>query len=143
MKKKLTTKQVTKKLDQLIRDILKIKAGDNPQCFVCGKYIDWFSPKECPKGLQVNHYVSRRVLPLRWDLLNVFPGCSGCNYTHQYNQLPFTKKILDEFGQERIDYFDTKVKAYKKKGKTMPVTKRREIYQKLKEYYERLKNGTD
>lgn len=138
-KKKLTSKQATKKLDQLIRDILKVQAGENPQCFICGKHTGWFHPKENPKGLQVNHYISRRVLPLRWDLLNVFPGCSGCNYTHQYNQLAFTKKILDEFGQERIDYFDAKVKAYKKKGKTMPVTKRRELLAQLQEYYDKIK----
>lgn len=142
-KKKLTSKQVTKALDQIIRDILKIKAGDNPKCFICGKHIDWFHPKKNPKGLQVNHFISRKVLPLRWDLKNVFPGCAGCNYIHQYNQLPFIKRILDEFGQERIDYFNEKVEEYKKTGKTMSVVKRREIYKELKDYYDRLKQSVE
>lgn len=141
-KKKLTTKQVTKKLDQIIRDILKITAGENPKCFVCGKYIGWFHPQENPYGLQVGHFISRRVMPIRWDLKNIEPQCSSCNRVHNHNQLEFTARMIEEYGKERIDYLNEKYQAYKKIGKTMPVTKRREIYYKLKDYYEELKQGS-
>lgn len=138
----MTSKQATKKSDQLIRDILKITAGENPKCFVCGKHIGWFHPQDNPYGLQVGHFISRRVYPIRWDLKNIEPQCSSCNRVHNHNQLPFIKKFLDKYGQERIDYLNAKYEAYKKKGKTMPVAKRREIYRNLKKYYERIKNST-
>lgn len=142
-KKKLTTKQVTKALDSLIRDILKVTAGDNPKCFVCGKYIGWFHPTKNPYGLQVGHFITRRVLPIRWDLKNVEPQCSSCNRIHQNNQIEYTARMIDEYGEERIKYLNEKYQAYKKIGKTMSVVKRREIYKELKDHYEQLKQGSD
>jgi hypothetical protein len=140
--KKLSGKQLTKKLDQIIRDILKLEAGDNPKCFVTGNHVGWFHPQNCPHGLQVGHYVSRRVLPLRWDLLNVYPQSSSSNYTHQYNQLPFTARILEEFGQERIEYLNKKYTNYKKRGKSMTRKEKEDLLTKLQEHLDGLQNSS-
>jgi hypothetical protein len=141
-KKKLSGKQLTKALDQVIRDILKIEAGANPQCFVCGKHLAWFHPQECPYGLQVGHFVSRRVYPLRWDLKNVFPQCSADNYTHQHNQLPFTARIIEEFGPQRIEYLNNKYQEYKKRGKTLTRLEKEALLNKLQDYLDGLSNSS-
>lgn len=102
----------TKKLDDLLREYLH-KKYPNPVCFICKKQRGWFHPKTNPRGCQVGHYVSRRVYSLRWDILNIEPNCSRCNYLHEYNILPFTKAMVDAYGQERIDYLYKKAKEYK------------------------------
>lgn len=75
MVKQLSGKKLTKALDQAIRDLFKKKYGNNPTCFVCGRKDGWFSPKTCPYGIQVGHYIARGRTILRWDLKNVYPQC--------------------------------------------------------------------
>jgi hypothetical protein len=141
-KRRQSTKALNKKLDNVIRDILKIKAGDNPKCFVTGVYTNWFHPTDNPKGLQVGHYVSRRVYPLRWDLKNVFPQTSSSNYTHQHNQLPFTARILEVYGKKRIEYLNEKYEVYKRRGKSMTRKEKEELLTKLQEQLNGLQKST-
>jgi len=94
-------KKLVKQLDHVIRDILK--QGED-RCVCCGKSgLGWFHPKDNPYGLQVGHYVSRTVYALRWDLKNVHPQCSGCNYQHNNNPIPYTRFMLDHYGKEILD----------------------------------------
>lgn len=99
--KKLSGAKLTNALDSTVRDILHARYP-NPTCFVCGKNKGWFHPKKNPKGCQVGHYVSRRVYQLRWDLQNLECQCAPCNYTHQFNTLPYTNRIIEVYGSERI-----------------------------------------
>ena len=109
----LIGKKLTEALDEAVRLLLHTQFP-HPTCFVCGKKIDWYHPKTNPHGCQVGHYISRRIYILRWDMLNVWPQCSACNYNHQYNTLPFTSRILKEYGEIRISYLNDLYKKYKK-----------------------------
>lgn len=128
--KLLSGAKLTKALDDAVRDYLHSKYP-SPQCFVCHIHSGWFHPKDNPKGCQVGHYISRKVYPLRWSLKNVFPQCSACNYTHQFNTLPFTSRIIHEIGKGRILYLEDIVKS--RNGRSMSTIEKRNILVSLKE----------
>lgn len=113
----LVGQKLTDALDQTVRDILHLKYPEGI-CFVSGNKYGWFHPKTNPRGCQVGHYISRRVFALRWDLKNVFPQGAAENQTHQWNTLPFTNRILEVYGKERIDYLNKKYHGYKKQKMT-------------------------
>lgn len=136
--KKLSGKKLTKALDQIIRDIFKLKYK-NPQCFVCDRYSDWFHPKKTPYGIQVGHYISRTRTILRWDLKNLFPQCSSCNRTHNEAPAAFSIAIVNKVGQKRLDYLNNKVLEQKKLGgKSMTTTQKRQLLQELTQLKESL-----
>jgi len=109
-----TKKQLVKALDTVIRQILK---KSYPKiCVTCKQPIDWFNPRENPRGLQVGHYISRTCTPLRWELRNVAPQCSPCNWKHENNPAAYTLYMLEKYGQSVIEEFNTIYKdkrAYK------------------------------
>ena len=140
MKKKLLSgKKLTNALDQVIRDIFKVKYGDNPTCFVTGHKDGWFSWKERPYGIQVGHYVSRKRTILRWDLKNVFPQSSSSNKTHNQDPTPFTLAILKKYGQKRLDYFKERI-DYSKEHK-MTTGEKRQLLLDLKEHLKELQSS--
>lgn len=102
--KRLSSTQLVKRLDDIIRDIFKLKYGPNPTCFVTGVKGGWFNPKTNKYGIQVGHYITRRHHSLRWDLKNVYPQSSSSNIIHNTNPAPFTLAILNKYGKERLDY---------------------------------------
>lgn len=109
-KKPLSGKKLTTLLDDAIRDYYH-KKYPQPECFVCKKKIGWFHPKDNPRGCQIGHYISRKYHGTRWDLLNLWPQCSVCNWEHSNknfgtNPAPFTIAILDAYGQQRIEYLN-------------------------------------
>jgi hypothetical protein len=110
--RKLVGRKLTEALDEIVRRILHSQ-NPYPVCFVCGRHDVWFHPKTAPHGIQVGHYISRRVYPLRWDLKNIWPQCAGDNKTHQWNTLPFTSRIIEVCGKERIEYLQKKYHGYK------------------------------
>jgi len=129
--KRLTDKQLTKKLDDAIRDILHTKTKEL-KCFVCGREIDWFHPKTNPYGLQVGHYISRSVFALRWDLDNCEPVCSTCNRNHENNTLPHTEAILRVYGRQRIDSLVNRWHASKQKDKSFTRAEKMELLDQLR-----------
>lgn len=136
--RKLEGRKLTDALDQVVRDILhrQFPAG---VCFVSQKRYGWFNSRTNPHGCQVGHYISRRVYPLRWDLKNVFPQGSGENYTHQYNTLPFTVRILEVYGKERIDYLNKKYHGYK--NHKMSTGEKRQLLADLQVFLLKVKLG--
>lgn len=104
--KKPTSTQLTKKLDQAIRDLFKKMYGDNPECICCGKKDAWFHPTKAKYGIQVGHYVSRTRTCLRWDLNNLYPQCSSDNVKHNQNPSVMTMAIIKKHGKERIEYLE-------------------------------------
>lgn len=140
MPKLLSGKQLTKALDQVIRDIFKELYGDNPKCFVCGRHDGWYHPRDCKRGIQVGHYISRTRTVLRWDLLNLFPQCSGCNISHNNNPAPFTLAIIKEHGSKRIEYLEKT--AREAVGNKIPDRVRREWLETLQSYLSELTNGS-
>lgn len=141
--KQLTNKQLTKKLDDVFREIMKAKTPKNKfQCFVCKRHVGgFFHPKENPYGLQVGHYITRANFSLRWDFLNCEMICSKCNRAHEEDILPHTKALLDAYGKERIDVLEHKSSEYKKTGKTMSRSQKIELLEKMQEQLSLLTNS--
>lgn len=137
--KLLKGKRLTNKLDQVIRDIFKELYGNNPQCFVCGHHDGWYHPRDCKRGIQVGHYISRTRTALRWDLLNLFPQCSGCNISHNNNPAPFTLAIIKEHGQKRIEYLEKT--AREAIGQRLTDGQKREMLETLTIYLSELKTS--
>lgn len=117
LQKKLTGKKLTRALDQAIRDLLKLQHS-NPTCFVCGKNTGWFHPQKNTRGCQVGHYVSRRYFALRWDLKNIFSQCAPCNYNHNNDPSAFSSVIVTQFGAERLNYYQQKIRECREKPLT-------------------------
>jgi 5-methylcytosine-specific restriction endonuclease McrA len=140
MSKALTGKQLTKALDQVIRDIFKAKYGPSPTCFVCGRKDGWFHPQKCKYGIQVGHYISRKRTVVRWDLDNLLPQCSHCNITHNQNPAPFTSAIIREYGIERIESLERKAKDGN--GKKIVNSQKREWLKSLQDHLSELTSGS-
>ncbi len=138
--KKKTDKKLTQELDQIVRDIFKLKYK-NPKCFVCHKQTGWFNPKSNPYGLQVGHYVSRSVFALRWDFDNLEPQCSSCNYIHENNTLPFTNALLKAYGEDKVSTLHTKWQLSRMKAKTFNRSEKIELLEKLQKELRLLTNA--
>lgn len=130
--------KLTTKLDNVVRDILHAQTKEL-KCFVCGRETDWFSPKTNPYGLQVGHFISRSVFPLRWDLKNCEPVCSSCNYVHENNTLPHMMAIMKTYGMPRLDYLNEKFLASKQKAKSFTRGEKLELLEQLEELLTSLK----
>lgn len=129
-KKKVKRKKLITLLDDEIRRIL---SKDN-QCFTCGvkrSKIGSYGVEGNKIGLQVGHYVSRKVYALRWDLKNVCSQCSYCNGKHRFDQLDYTVALADKYGMSIFKYF--KDKRDERKGKTFKTTEMRELLEQLKQ----------
>lgn len=140
MPKALAGKQLTKALDQVIRDIFKAKYGPNPTCFVCGRKDGWFHPQKCKYGIQVGHYISRKRTVVRWDLDNLFTQCSSCNINHNQDPSPFSSAIVKKYGIERIESLEKK--AREGNGKKITNAQKRELLESLQNHLSELTNGS-
>lgn len=88
--KKLSRKSLITKLDGLVSKIVRERDG---ACVVCGQVTN----------LQAGHVFSRRHYATRWDLLNVHTQCSGCNFRHNGDAVPYYSWFVRKFGQEEFD----------------------------------------
>lgn len=130
--KALTGKKLTKKLDDITREILHLK-HPNPVCFVCGHRYGWFHPKTNPRGCQVGHFIKRKYTQLRWDFLNLEPQCAPDNQLHNENPIPYTLAMIKAYGQKRLDYLNKK-----QKEKPPTTLEKREILKSLEKELEKL-----
>lgn len=83
-------------LDTLIGKIIFF--DPNQKCVTCGVDRPRWSLNN-RYGLQVGHYYSRKVMPLRWDLRNCHPQCPECNARHETDHKPYTRFMLEEYGE--------------------------------------------
>jgi len=127
-------KLLEKKLDDIIRLILK---KQYPLiCVTCGRHVDWYKPRTNAYGLQVGHYISRRFKAVRWDLRNVHPQCSSCNWKHRNNPAPYTAFLIRTYGKEVIVYLEEK--AQKDRVVKISVIELRQLLVDLTNYYNAL-----
>lgn len=122
-------KRLIKHLDELIREIVFTKED---RCFVTGVRAGRFHPIDNPNGLQLSHFVTRTVFPLRWDLDNCHLTTASVNYTHENNQLPYTLAMLRVYGEQGLKTLQDKHDQYRQRCKTMTTVELRELYEKLK-----------
>lgn len=134
--KLLSGKKLTKALDDTTRQLMHLMYGENPACFVCGHHDYWWNWKTHPNGIQVGHFIHRQTTILRWNFLNLWPQCSGCNIVHNTNPVPFTLAIEAKYGVSRLILLDKMQREGK--GKKFPDSVRREWLADLKEQVSRL-----
>lgn len=131
-------KALIKSCDDLVRAIL---FKQEETCFVCGKHSGRWNPQDNPQGLQVGHFKSRVVFPLRWDLKNCHLQCSRCNYIHENDSLPFTLAMIKHGGTGLLEYLEQTHNDYRILQKTMPTWQIREKRDELQATLEAL-NGS-
>lgn len=123
-KTKTNRKKLIKACDDLVRQIVLTKEDT---CCCCGIKPGIFHPKDNPGGLQLGHYISRRVFPLRWDLRNTHAQCSRDNFNHEHNPLPYTMYMLRTYGEPLLKEFEQIMDSYRKTAKTMTTNQIQDI----------------
>jgi hypothetical protein len=84
-------KRLTMKLDRVFGDHIKESKGR--VCVLCGK----------KRHIQAGHLFSRVSHSTRWDEINVWPQCRGCNYKHEFRPEHFHSWFIHSFGLEAWD----------------------------------------
>lgn len=128
--KRKSDKSLTNKLDDLFRKVMRLKKP-RTNCFVCHREVGYFAPKTEPYGLQVGHFISRSVYPLRWDLENCDFVCSVCNRIHEENILPHTYAIIREYGEELVDTLNVRWQLSKQKAKSFSRAEKLELIEQF------------
>lgn len=123
-KSKSTRKSLIKKLDDVVRQIIRLR---DTHCCSCGKRLE--------DNLQVSHYIGRRHYSLRWDLRNVAGSCPGCNLLHNHNTLPYTTFMIREYGEEILKEFSEIMKLHTK----FSTSQLEELLHKIEEQIKELK----
>ena len=90
--KKLTRKQLIKKLDRLVSEYVRKRDG---HCVTCA------NPRGLP--LTAGHLFSRVAHSARWNLLNIHAQCTGCNMYHEHNPHRFTSWFIQKFGLSKYE----------------------------------------
>ena len=73
----------------------RIALKRHPYCVVCGR---------ADGILQGGHLIPKaRSTAVRFDLMNVFTQCSGCNSAHRWNMHPFTSWFIKEYGADEYN----------------------------------------
>jgi hypothetical protein len=103
-KKTESVTQLKKKLDAIFSLYIRQKYADdsgNVECYTCG------SVKPI-KSMQNGHFWSRSHLSVRWDEDNCRCQCAGCNVFKHGNYIVYTRKLLNEIGQQEFDKLEQK-----------------------------------
>ena len=118
---KIGTSETQKIKDKIHAEMRRIAIRRHPACVCCGRFDGI---------LQGGHLIPKgSSSAVRFDLLNVFTQCSGCNSLHRYNPHPFIQWFLNEYGLE--EYNDL-VKRSKSKPKPIKKTQLRELLEEYK-----------
>ena len=100
-------KKLVAKLDDIFQ--MYVRYRDNWTCCCCGKRIAPDSDK-AKLNMHAGHYVSRKVLSLRWDEKNVHAQCRTCNMQQNYLGIDprYTRMLIIKYGQDIINYLTDK-----------------------------------
>ena len=103
MKKEKTHAKLKKELDKVFSQYVRwVNADDKGlvECYTC--YV-----KKPVKEMQNGHFISRRHTSTRWlynaDMVNCMPQCQKCNIWSQGEQLKFYRRLVSEYGEEKIE----------------------------------------
>jgi len=83
-------KKLIKELDRVFS--LYIRARDG-RCVCCGK----------TDKLTCGHVFSSAHYSARWDEVNAYCQCVGCNFLHEQDPYPYYKYVIGRIGQKRFD----------------------------------------
>ena len=107
--------------DKIHAEMRRIALKRHPYCVVCGR---------SDGILQGGHLIPKsNSTAVRYDLMNVFTQCLGCNSLHRFNPHPFIGWFINEYGAE--EYQDL-VSRSKSKVKPIKLVELEEILEGLK-----------
>ena len=90
------------------------------RCVCCGS----------TNNLQCGHLFSRKNYSTRWEPLNAYCQCSGCNLRHEYDPYTLTSYFIDLYGKEAYDDLHLK-HVTPKKYTTAEILQIAESYKRL------------
>ena len=99
MKKGKTHAALKKELDKYYSQYIRwVNSDDNGlvECYTC--YV-----KKPVKEMQNGHFQSRRHTSTRWNDMNCKPQCVKCNMFNQGEQLKFYRRLVGEYGEDKIE----------------------------------------
>jgi hypothetical protein len=99
MKTKQDRKKLTKKLDEVYSQYIRLSYADDMgmvKCSTCPKTAHW-------KEMQNGHYETRGDRPTRWLDKNCHPQCVGCNVFKKGNYPAYSRFMISKYGVEVLD----------------------------------------
>lgn len=96
MPRKISRKNLIKKLDKIFSEYIRRKYADKNgivSCYTCNVKKYWRG-----QGIQAGHMISRKSRILRWSEDNVRPQCYSCNCHFYGRQLEFAMRLNQEYG---------------------------------------------
>ena len=99
MARKLTRKNIVKKLDTVFSEYIRRKYADRQgyvKCYTCDKKAYWRG-----EGIQNGHFISRASRALRWSEYNCRPQCYQCNCMRYGQNYLFAMNLNKEFGYDK------------------------------------------
>lgn len=109
-KKASSISKLTKTLDQVFSKFIRLRDTDERgvgYCIDCGERMEW-------KNIQCGHFMSRRLLSVRWDEMNCAAQKDGCNMFQQGRQFEFAKGLDARYGDGTADLLLTRSREIKK-----------------------------
>ena len=74
-----------------------IRQRDKGICFTCGKKSDW-------KQQHAGHFIPKgSYSDTEFDEVNVHCQCPGCNTFKHGNLIEYTTKMIEKYGQEKVN----------------------------------------
>lgn len=95
---------LVKKLDAVFSLYVRLLNADKNgecKCCTCG------TPHHYTK-IQCGHFYSRKYYCIRWDERNTAPQDAKCNIFNQGEQFKFGEYLKKKYGEQVIDYLNTK-----------------------------------
>jgi len=114
------------KADRIFSKFVRLSHADSDGyclCYTCGKRLHW-------KSIHNGHYISRRILATRYDILNCRPQCAGCNTFGEGRKDLFAIKLEAEYGNGILqELHRISLKLYS----TLP--EQRDLFNHIIDYY--------
>lgn len=86
-------KAVKDECDNIIRDIIELR---DRRCFTC------HVPRAHYKNIFPGHFITRKVLALRWSTANVHAQCNVCNGEHNISPGLYRRRLVDHYDDETV-----------------------------------------
>lgn len=90
VKKKKSRKALVREADAAASAYIRRRDG---RCLVCGT----------AQNLTCGHLFSRSHYSTRWDEINLYTQCTGCNLLHEHDPYPLLQIAIKMHGQEAVD----------------------------------------
>jgi len=99
MAKEKSHSKLKKELDGVYSKYVRWVNADDlglVECYTCYE-------KKPVKQMQNGHFQSRRHTSTRWNDMNCKPQCVACNMFRQGEQLKFYRRLVSEYGEDKVE----------------------------------------